>query len=53
MGADNWTICPKCLHHAQREADRTRDAVMALYGNVSVRTHGRYSDQQTILGGTR
>lgn len=36
MGADNWTVCPRCFDNARRAADEAKVAVMALYGVVPV-----------------
>lgn len=36
MSADNWAVCPRCLHEAERAAAEARDVVMALYGTIPV-----------------
>ncbi len=36
MSADNWAICPRCLHEAQAAATAERERVQALYGQVEL-----------------
>lgn len=36
MSADNWDVCPKCVHEAIVAAEKAAAKVQALYGKVPV-----------------
>jgi len=35
MGADNWTICPRCKKIAEANIEKDAEKVQKLYGKVS------------------
>jgi hypothetical protein len=36
VSADNWAICPQCVHNARATADAERRRVESSYGKVSI-----------------
>lgn len=36
MSADNWTVCPRCLHKALIEKEELKRQVNELYGKIAI-----------------